>query len=457
MSPESTFFRAAELIGDRTIFLTESADVYSVKSAQPGQAPRSLLLLRDPEPAASCGSISASVTASPSHLAVSTVERTSDSCKYVRTEKPRIIAGPIDGPYTPIVTCPERSPQLKLVGNYPIVMSGSTLAYAGEDCVDGRVALRDLAKPGAPVERVVTEEAGLTTGVLLAERYLAVVRGSPSTTFARPSNVDRVDVYASETGAPLYEASEATPGRRFDAPYAGPFGFDLSSDGTLLVAAAYNANVPACNAITLSTYAASGTGPLELPVRGCDATVRIAGSRIAFVRRGEREYELVLADPAGGNVRPIARSLVRMDLKDFDGTRVVWSESGCVGETLFTAPITEAPVRPEPLACGAGAALVDRALKAGRDGRLDIPIRCAIGCTGTLWLRGPRSIRHDQFFSFTRRGVVSVDLSAKTKRRLEGRRTVRVRLKLRISNPGGSATSIAARRTLVLPRGGFTR
>lgn len=447
------------LAGDRVIYLVQSdrsSDV--VYSVRPGEPPRRLLtlpapLIEKPE-SARCSYVAADLAASATHLVVSFVERTWDCTKYVLSEKATVLAGPIDGPYRPIVLCSKRSPPNTRMGGYPVAISGSVLAYGGEGCAEGTVILRDLAKAGAPVERTVTgSPPGVDTSVFLAGRYLGVVRGRPrGLTYAR-SNAQRVDVYASDTGQALYSATEGSPGRPFDVPFAGPYGFDLADDGTLAVAAAFNGDVPACNAITLSTYSPSTVGSRELALRGCDIATRVAGGRVAFVRTEQRGYEIVSAGLADAGIRALARSRLPMDLKDFDGTRFAWGGAGCAGEALFTASVADAPVEPTPLSCAAKVAA--GALRARRDGRVSIQVRCRQGCSGDLFLRGPFAIRHKRFFSFTRQGVVRVDLKAKTKRRLEGRRAVRVRVKLRLQDPGGPAVGVTVRRTLELPRTGF--
>lgn len=156
----------------------------------------------------------------------------------------------------------------------------------------------------------------------------------------------------------------------------------LLSDATLVL---FSSKSYGCSGrITTLTEA----GERELPLRSCDgitteSVTEASGRRIAFLRKRGDQQELVTADAAGGDVRPVARfgRDVMVDIA-LTTNRIAWEVTRCGDTLISTSGFSPGRVEPAP-AKRCPTAIPRREIDVAPNGRLSVPIRCPIGCRVT--------------------------------------------------------------------------
>jgi hypothetical protein len=367
------------------------------------------------------------LAASPRRAALSLAER--DGREF---RSSRLVAGPARGPLAFQAGSASGRPSGERV--YGVAVAGDTVvsvesapgARPGRDDRPARVVVRDLARPGAPVDLVPASNDWLGQHVAAAGPFVAysIVARAAETVVV----VDRA------SGA---EVNRIAFGRRLD-------GFDVQADGTLAVA------LPKSRSTDAIAVARPGAGAArEVAVGSRPTAVRIAADQIAFAR-GARDglaTEVALAPAAGGAPSPASFPLLALRGFDWDGERVAFAGLDCVYTGAAGASATP-PRGPCPRAHGR----VDAPGRAGLGARrrslpfiVTCPDATPAGCQGRLvvsYLREPRgrattlaSARVRVPLGATR--TVRVRVSAEALRRVRGRTSSRLGVMLLLRDDQG--------------------
>lgn len=384
---------ALALAGSEVLYATPPpAGGTHVLSAAPGRAPSLVLEL----PRVS-EEDSVDLGASPAGLALARSPRSNEAARS------EILSARLEGQFERLASC-EGDPGR-------VAVDGGLLAVVGADCRSDQVVVRE-AGPGGPVIRV---SPGGANALALGGRWLA--RTSERLEGGRVNRVVRVE--DARTGEPLTELS--LPDLLF--------GLDVQADGT---AAIVRQGPSSGCSERVSVIAPRGAGPRDLTGPGCFARgVRIAGDRVAYFREVGREGgELVLSDLSGAGVRAVARfpDEGQMGGFDYDGERIAWSESRCLGGEVIRlggaaddGPPSQAP-RCSPR--------VGTSLRvSGRHAR--VRLSCPSGCAGLLRVQRPSYLQAGRSPRFRLRAGRSATVHVALSRR--GLATVRRRGRLAVT------------------------
>jgi hypothetical protein len=235
----------------------------------------------------------------------------------------------------------------------------------GFGCDSAPLTARGLAPPGYVRQLEDPSLVGFAASASMAGDFLAYARGTAGGT----------RVFNHAAGATAY-----------DLPQSGTTA--LQDDGKLFMASRASAlGGGARCAIDLIWFSPAEPTAHQIPHKGCNADIAIAGDRLVFNRQTTGvSSELVSTNLQGGDVRVLARfawasSLLSLDT---DGPRVAWHALGCYTDTLHVAPLDAAPVPSPPELCKL--AIRSKTI-AVRKGRAEIPLSCPKGCnfvTGTF-------------------------------------------------------------------------
>ena len=303
--------------------------------------------------------------------------------------------------------------------------SGDALVSPAPGCAEGPLLVRRFSRAGAVVLRLDDARPGSSL-FDVAGPYVAY-----------EDRERRLVVSDWRTGARLYAVEREALGER------DPVALAVQEDGK--VATMLGGGTGQCHARVAWASAAEPV-PHELPLEACRSGLRVAGDRIAFVRKVPGVRELVTADLSGRDVRPVARNRVPFEGFDFDGGRLAWSAGGCYRDAVYVervaAPRVAAAPRVDcPLRIGRGP------LRLGRDGTVRVPVRCPIGCrieTALLSLSGGEewAIMFGPTLA-PGRGSIVFQLLPEEQRRVR-RGGVRVTVVLSVKHPGDRSAERSA-------------
>lgn len=339
-----------------------------------------------------------------------------------------ILAGLPLGPLTGLDACapaPEFLPA-------PAV-DGDLAAWAGADCTQARIRIQD-----GETTRTI-DAGGFVHAVAVARPYvawLAMDRGK------NPVGT-RLVVQDVTTGQDAY-AANVPPATELD----------VQSDGTAVIATFAPVDRacsggPRAHVLWYSPANPQGT---EVPVgRACEAAVRIAGGRIAFVAApGGAQRVLSLTTLTGGTTEPVARvdSFPPLASFDFDGSRLAWSQVRCRDHALRVRDAADTSPPDAAVACP---------LRLGtprlrRDRRIHVPVACPNGCRSLprlgmtviaprwlhVWRKTRRTTHYAPYVGFDirpgGRAVVKLPTTRYQRRVIRRKRRVPVRLKVNAQN-----------------------
>ena len=290
-----------------------------------------------------------------------------------------------------------------------IDVDGSRLAYVREICSRGtsrQVVVRDI--------RTGTETTGPATAtreVRLAGRYLAYRPAD------RPTTVDVYDLERAQVVKTVLEAGVR---------------FDVQADGKV----------------------ADGPGPYgscqggvrwrslaeETPhtVAGCEwGLTAIDGDHIALSRLTQPGAVAVVALDGQARVIDLPGPLAQEP--DLQGNRIAFATSGCSTDTggVWVDDGTGSPA-PRASLTECSVRLPKSTLRVARNGTVRVPVSCPTGCRGAIHIRGGRRYQEefnfaDDMFEVAARGKLSVPVSVGLLRKRYGRRTLHVRVEVRIN------------------------
>jgi len=339
-----------------------------------------------------------------------------------------IIAGPPLGPLTTLDACapaPEFAP--------PPAVDGDLAAWAGADCLPAKIRIQ-----AGDATRTI-DAGGFVHAVAVARPYVAWLAMDRS---ANPIGA-RLVVHDVTTGQDAYTAN---------VPPATEL--DVQSDGTAVIATFAPVD-RACSGgprAQFVWYSPANPQGTEIPVgRACEAAVRIAGGRIAFVAApaGARRV-LSLATLAGGAAQPVARvdSFPPLAAFDFDGTRVAWSQVRCRDHVLRVRDAADTSPPDPAVACP----LRIGTPRLRRDRRIHVPVACPNGCRSLprlgmtviaprwlhVWRRTRRATHYAPYAGFDirpgGRAVVKLRTTRYQRRVIRRKGRVPVRLKVNAQN-----------------------
>ena len=338
-----------------------------------------------------------------------------------------VLAGPPTGPLAGLDAC---SPAPEALA--PPAVDGDLAAWSGAECSDSRIRIQD-----GDAARVI-DAGGFVHAVAVARPYvawLALDRGTD------PVGT-RLVVHDVTTGQNAY-AVGVPPATELD----------VQGDGTAVIAtfAPVDRSCSGGPRAHIRWYSPAAQQGTEVPVRTCEAAVRIAGGRIAFAEALERGGRmLALTSLAGGTTQPVARvdAFPPQAAFDFDGTRLAWSQIHCRHHTirLRDAADTSAPDPPVTCPVRVGTPAL------GRDGRIHVPLACPNGCRSLarlgmtvisprwlhVWKKTRRSTRYAPYVPFDiadgRRATLRLPTTRHQRRVIRRKGRVPVRLKINAQN-----------------------
>jgi hypothetical protein len=209
------------------------------------------------------------------------------------------------------------------------------------DC-GGQAVIRDYSGP-APTSTSVSAGQGLQIAeVALAGRYLAYNAFSIGPSVSPTVTV----VHDWVANQKLYEVPRAPA-------------FDLQDDGTLVTSTGRVDDLT-CDDGKLAWHSIADPAEHVLPVKPCSSRVRIAGGRVAVITEdvpnGRRKLTLAGLDGSRADVVRLGADSVQRGSHDFDGTRVAYAISNCVGGAdLLTESATAVDDHPAgPVSCPTG-------------------------------------------------------------------------------------------------------
>ena len=266
-----------------------------------------------------------------------------------------VLAGPPAGPLTALDGC---SPAPEVLA--PPAADGDLAAWAGADCSDSRIRIQD-----GDNARVI-DAGGFVHAVAVARPYVAWLA------------VDR-DSSPLDTRLVVHDATTGQDAYNVVVPPASTL--DVQADGTAVVAtfAPVDRSCGGGPSAHIRWYSPGQTQGTEVPVRTCEAAVRIAGGRIAFVQAltgGGRM--LSLTGLQGGTPQPVARldAFPPQAAFDFDGTRVAWSLTRCRDDVVRVRDATDTSAPDPPVRCPVRVGTP----RLSRDRTIHVPIACPNGC-----------------------------------------------------------------------------
>jgi hypothetical protein len=372
------------------------------------------------------------VRGSSQALGVRTMELSGD--RYGHTERTAVMGGPTRGPLGNVGEFCQQDWQTMVP---TIDVDGDRLAYVRDDCSRGgvprQVAVRDLS---TGLEWLGPATA--TREVRLAGRYLA---------YHPAGRAGALEVYDIDAGQAV-RTLDGTQGGRFD----------VQADGT--VADSARSPYESCRGVLV--WRPGTDTPTQ--VAGCEWTLgAIDGDHLAlsslFGYRGEREALAVL--PLGGRAREIQLPGPLDQQPDLDGNRIVFSTSGCSTDTGGVWIDDGADSPPPPAQAECSVRIRDMTLRATPDGKVRVPVICPRGCRGAIQISGGRGYRQhfnspwvpygsSDMFQRESGQAVRVPVNVGDLRKRYGRRTLKVRVEVRINKRSASFRFVRAVRYMKL-------
>lgn len=266
-----------------------------------------------------------------------------------------VLVGPPAGPLTSLDAC---SPAPEVLA--PPAVDGDLAAWAGADCADSRIRIQN-----GDTARVI-DAGGFVHAVAVARPYVAWLANDRDS-----SPLDtRLVVHNVTTGQDAYSVL---------VPPASTL--DVQADGTAVIAtfAPVDRTCGGGPSAHIRWYSQAQTQGTEVPIRTCDAAVRIAGGRIAFVDAlagGGRM--LSLTGLQGGTAQPVARidAFPPQVAFDFDGARVAWSLTRCRDDVVRVRNADDTSGSDPPVRCPVRVGTP----RLSRDRTIHVPIACPSGC-----------------------------------------------------------------------------
>ena len=276
---------------------------WTVRLGRAGQRPRVRFTARMPSLHAP------SLAASATHLAVMPARPYGGGAAW------RLLAGPLEGPLTPVN---------ELIATHgELDWSGGVLAAAESTQGEALITVRDAAGGFAP--RVVSRD-GNVVGARIAGERIALATDVPPPAGEGPEHDLRIDVLRLGDGGLDYSITLRD---------VFVLDFDLQEDGKLAWLHAAESNDPT-PIVNLSWASPAEPSPHLLATRVASGALRarIAGDRVAFGRvvggwRGQAIVQPWVTD-LSGNARPVWFPLPIDAVSDFDGTRLALGGGGCV-------------------------------------------------------------------------------------------------------------------------------
>ena len=355
-------------------------------------------------------------------------------------------AAALDGPAERLVRCED---QARLAGS--LAVDGDAVAFDDPDCATGRIGIRDYAAATPATTNIGTAAAAIR----LAGGFAAVDRG------------DDVAVFDRTTGGLVYTASGSP-----DRVAGSPLGFDVQSDGTLVVAALRDGRC------TLERYSVAEPVARALPYSArCASLIRLSAGRILFDRLIEGGTQLSIGDLAGTEPQPVAARapagregrVVRTAPTgerdpgfDLDGERFAYADPDCTGGKIVSDSLAAALARePSPLEQCPAQLKIGRQVRVTAGGAFRIGIACGNGCQGVVFVdeRGTgRDIgfRGSEPEPRVRPGARSTRVTVRLTRgelsRLKRTGRTCLVLRFRVPWPDGKTRDTRARPCLLAPR-----
>jgi hypothetical protein len=315
--------------------------------------------------------------------------------------------------------------------HFEVALSGDAVVSAAPGCTHDGLVVRSHSGRGAVLRRL--EDAEFQTAFDVAGPHVAYRLESR-----------RLAVTNWESGERLFELDAGSAGAWPTSPLS------VQDDGKVAWV------VSSGNGCENRLAWASREEPVahELALGVCGSDVRIAGDRIAFVRRRGGLNELVTTSLGGVDVVPVAaaRSVdpgFQPGTFDFDGRRLAWSAPRCHDAAVYVdraRPARAAP--PERARCPAR--VVRAPIRLDRGGRIRVPVRCPFGCTvdgqiettrdSPTTAEGPISVPPG-----SRPGVLVFRVGSLEARRIRRRRPTRVQVQIESFHPDGNTSGDTAR------------